>query len=109
MSVLDDLTFDAAGLIPAVIQQYDSGLVLMVGYMDRAAVERTLSSGRVWFWSRSRAEYWRKGDTSGNIQRVHQVSTDCDGDALLVKVDQTGPACHTGTKSCFDTRELSVN
>jgi phosphoribosyl-AMP cyclohydrolase len=100
------LRFGADGLIPAVVQQHDSGRVLMVGYMDATAVERTLTSGRVWFWSRSRREYWRKGDTSGHIQLVKSVAADCDGDALLVRVDQTGPACHTGSASCFEGREL---
>jgi phosphoribosyl-AMP cyclohydrolase len=96
----------ADGLIPAVIQQHDSGQVLMVGYMDREAVRRTLTSGRVWFWSRSRQEYWRKGDTSGHIQLVKSVAADCDGDALLVRVDQIGAACHTGARTCFEGREL---
>jgi phosphoribosyl-AMP cyclohydrolase len=100
------VAFGADGLVPAVIQQHDSGEVLMVGYMDAVALERTLTSGRVWFWSRSRREYWRKGDTSGHEQHVKSVAADCDGDALLVKVNQLGAACHTGTRSCFDGREL---
>ncbi|MDR2373386.1 MAG: phosphoribosyl-AMP cyclohydrolase [Bifidobacteriaceae bacterium] len=100
------LKFGADGLIPAVIQRHDNGEVLMVGYMDRTAVERTLTSGRVWFWSRSRQAYWRKGDTSGHVQFVKSVAADCDGDALLVRVEQIGPACHTGTPSCFTGREL---
>jgi phosphoribosyl-AMP cyclohydrolase len=103
-----DLKFDQAGLIPAVIQQYDTGKVLMLGYMDREAVDRTLTTGRVWFWSRSRQEYWRKGDTSGHIQHVKSVAADCDGDTLLVQVDQVGAACHTGTLSCFDGRDLAA-
>jgi phosphoribosyl-AMP cyclohydrolase len=103
----DVLNFNADGLIPAVIQQHDTGEVLMVGYMDATALERTLTSGRVWFWSRSRGEYWRKGDTSGHVQHVKSVAADCDGDALLVKVDQVGPACHTGTRTCFDGRDLT--
>lgn len=93
---------DAHGLVPAVIQEESSGRVLMLGWMDDEALHRTLTTGRVVFWSRSRGEYWRKGDTSGNIQLVRGVELDCDGDALLVRVHQHGPACHTGTHSCFD-------
>ena len=90
------------GLVAAVVQQYDSRQVLMVGYMDEEALRRTLTTGRVTFWSRSRREYWRKGDTSGHVQYVKGVSIDCDGDALLIEVDQVGAACHTGTRSCFE-------
>lgn len=97
---------DAQGLVAAVVQQYDSLEVLMLGWMDEEALRRTLTTGRVTFWSRSRNEYWRKGDTSGHFQYVKSVSIDCDGDALLVKVDQIGAACHTGTHTCFDDREL---
>jgi phosphoribosyl-AMP cyclohydrolase len=104
--IADLLTRDAAGLVPAVIQQYDSGEVLMVGWMDDEALHRTLTSGRTTFWSRSRQEYWVKGETSGNRQWVQEVRLDCDGDTLLVKVDQEGPACHTGTRTCFDDRQL---
>ena len=93
---------DAKGLVAAVIQQYDTREVLMVGYMNDEALRRTLTTGRVTFWSRSRQEYWRKGDTSGHAQYVKGVSLDCDGDALLVEVDQVGAACHTGKRSCFD-------
>lgn len=93
---------DDQGLVAAVIQQYDSLQVLMVGYMDEEALRRTLTTGRVTFWSRSRQEYWRKGDTSGHVQYVKGVSLDCDGDALLVQVDQVGAACHTGARSCFE-------
>lgn len=93
---------DSLGLVTAVIQQYDSRQVLMVGYMNEEALRRTLSTGRVTFWSRSRQEYWCKGDTSGHVQYVKGVSLDCDGDALLVEVDQVGAACHTGTRSCFE-------
>ncbi|MBB2954790.1 phosphoribosyl-AMP cyclohydrolase [Bifidobacterium commune] len=96
------LKHDANGLVVAVIQQYDTGRVLMVGYMNDEALRRTLTTGRVTFWSRSRQEYWRKGDTSGHAQYVKDVSLDCDGDALLVEVDQVGAACHTGAHSCFD-------
>jgi phosphoribosyl-AMP cyclohydrolase len=95
------LKFDAAGLVPAVIQQYDTREVLMLAWMDAEAVRRTCTTGRTWFWSRSRAEYWCKGETSGNIQRVVEAWYDCDGDALLVAVDQTGVACHTGERTCF--------
>ena len=90
---------DAKGLVAAVVQQYDTHEVLMVGYMNDEALRRTLTTGRVTFWSRSRQEYWRKGDTSGHVQYVKGVSLDCDGDALLVEVDQVGAACHTGTSS----------
>ena len=93
---------DPAGLVAAVVQQHDSREVLMVGWMDDEALHRTLTSGRVTFWSRSRQEYWRKGDTSGHVQWVKGVSLDCDGDALLVEVDQVGAACHTGAHSCFE-------
>ena len=96
------LKHDDKGLVAAVIQQYDTHEVLMVGYMDDEALRRTLTSGRVTFWSRSRQEYWRKGDTSGHVQYVKSVALDCDGDALLVQVDQVGAACHTGKRSCFD-------
>ena len=95
------LKFDSAGLIPAVVQQYDKREVLMLAWMDAEAVRRTCTTGRTWFWSRSRREYWCKGETSGNIQGVVEVWSDCDGDALLVAVDQTGVACHTGQRSCF--------
>ncbi len=92
---------DAQGLVAAVVQQHDTREVLMVGWMDDEALARTLTEGRVTFWSRSRQEYWRKGDTSGHYQYVKAVSLDCDGDALLVSVDQVGAACHTGTRTCF--------
>ncbi|WP_104164619.1 phosphoribosyl-AMP cyclohydrolase [Arthrobacter sp. SX1312] len=97
---------DDAGLVAAVVQQYDTLEVLMLGWMDEEALRRTLSTGRVTFYSRSRAEYWRKGDTSGHRQWVKGVALDCDGDALLVTVDQEGAACHTGTRTCFDGRAL---
>ena len=99
---------DEHGLVAAVVQQHDSGDVLMVGWMDDEAVRRTLTEGRVTFWSRSRQEYWRKGDTSGHVQWVKGVRLDCDGDALLVSVDQVGAACHTGDRTCFDARVLPV-
>ena len=97
------VAFNADGLVPAIIQQHDTGEVLMLGWMDAEALRRTLTEGRVTFWSRSRGEYWRKGDTSGHAQYVRSVALDCDGDALLVRVDQVGAACHTGERSCFFT------
>ena len=93
---------DARGLVAAVIQQYDTHEVLMVGYMNDEALRRTLTTGRVTFWSRSRQEYWRKGDTSGHVQYVKSLALDCDGDAILVQVDQVGAACHTGKRPCFE-------
>jgi phosphoribosyl-AMP cyclohydrolase len=93
---------DALGLVPAVVQQHDTGEVLMVGWMDDEALHRTLTTGRTTFWSRSRQEYWVKGETSGHRQHVQEVRLDCDGDTLLVRVDQEGPACHTGARTCFD-------
>jgi phosphoribosyl-AMP cyclohydrolase len=106
--ITDRLKRDRDGLVCAVVQQHDTGQVLMVGWMDDEALRRTLTTGRVTFWSRSRQEYWRKGDTSGHVQQVHGVALDCDGDALLLHVDQTGVACHTGTTSCFTGRELPL-
>jgi phosphoribosyl-AMP cyclohydrolase len=99
---------DAAGLVVAVVQQYDTGEVLMVGWMDDEALRRTLHTGRATYWSRSRQDYWVKGETSGHLQRVQSVALDCDGDSLLVRVDQVGPACHTGARSCFDSGELPL-
>lgn len=94
---------DEAGLVAAVIQDEGTQDVLMVGWMDDEALRRTLTQGRVTFWSRSREEYWRKGDTSGHAQYVKSVALDCDGDALLVRVEQVGAACHTGERTCFFT------
>ena len=102
------LSRSAQGLVAAVVQQQGTNEVLMVGWMDDEALHRTLTTGRATYWSRSRSEYWRKGDTSGNVQHVREVRLDCDGDALLVVVDQVGPACHTGAHSCFDTDPLLV-
>lgn len=96
--------WDERGLVPAVVQDAATGQVLMLAYMNREALERTLASGRTWFYSRSRGELWPKGETSGNRQEVREVALDCDGDAILVKVDQTGAACHTGERSCFFRR-----
>ena len=95
------VAFNADGLVPAIIQQHDTGEVLMLGWMDAEALRRTLTEGRVTFWSRSRQEYWRKGDTSGHAQYVRSVEIDCDGDAVLVQVEQIGAACHTGERTCF--------
>ncbi|MEV7428865.1 phosphoribosyl-AMP cyclohydrolase [Nocardioides sp. NPDC092400] len=104
--IADRLKRTADGLVPAVVQQHDTGEVLMLGWMDDEALHRTLTTGRATYWSRSRQEYWIKGATSGNVQWVKQVRLDCDGDTLLVKVDQEGAACHTGDRTCFDAVEL---
>ena len=103
-ALLEALQFDAAGLIPAIAQQHDSGEVLMLAWMTREAVEETLATGRVCYWSRSRQRLWRKGETSGHVQRLVEMRLDCDGDTLLLRVDQEGPACHTGERSCFFRR-----
>ncbi len=105
-SRIAQVAWNAEGLAPAIVQQWDSREVLMLAWMDREALRRTLTSGRVTYWSRSRREYWRKGDTSGNIQVVRGARLDCDGDAILLLVDQSGPACHTGTRTCFDAVDL---
>jgi len=99
--VAELLRRDPAGLVAAVVQQHDTGEVLMLAWMDDEALHRTLTTGRATYWSRSRNEYWVKGETSGHRQWVRDVRLDCDGDALLVVVDQEGPACHTGERSCF--------
>ena len=101
-SIAARLKRDADGLVAAIIQDQASGQVLMLGWMNDEALGRTLDQGRVTFWSRSRQEYWRKGDTSGHVQYVRSIAIDCDGDALLITVDQTGAACHTGTFTCFE-------
>jgi len=95
------LKFDKKGLIPAIVQDYKTGEVLMVAYMNRASLRRTLKSGKACYWSRSRRKFWTKGETSGNFQFVKAVYYDCDKDALLIKVRQKGVACHTGNRSCF--------
>ncbi|MGI6878202.1 phosphoribosyl-AMP cyclohydrolase [Microbacterium sp. gxy059] len=100
--------FDAQGLVPAIVQQHDTREVLMLAWMDREALRRTLVEGRVTYWSRSRGEYWRKGDTSGHIQRVRGARIDCDADVVLLFVEQTGAACHTGTRTCFDGDERDL-
>ena len=107
-AVADRLKRTADGLVPAVMQQHDTGEVLMLGWMDDEALARTMATGRATYWSRSREEYWVKGETSGHRQWVREIRLDCDRDTLLVKVDQVGPACHTGTRSCFDDRVLDA-
>lgn len=104
--VLERAQFAADGLLPAIIQQWDTKEVLMLGYMNAEALTRTLTEGRVTFYSRSRQELWRKGDTSGHRQYVRSAALDCDRDALLVGVEQVGPACHTGAHSCFEVDPL---
>jgi phosphoribosyl-AMP cyclohydrolase len=99
---------NADGMLPAVVQQYDSGEVLMLAWMDDEALHRTLTTGRGTYYSRSRKEYWVKGQTSGHVQHVKSVALDCDADTVLVRVDQVGPACHTGSRTCFDGRELTL-
>jgi phosphoribosyl-ATP pyrophosphohydrolase len=100
----EELTYDERGLIPAVVQEAETGEVLMVAWMDRDAVAKTLTSGLTHFWSRSRGKPWRKGETSGHVQHVQSVYADCDGDTLMVQVHQEGVACHTGARTCFFTR-----
>ncbi len=99
--VLSELKYNADGLIPAIAQQYDSGEVLMLAWMNKVSIEETLQTKRVCYWSRSRQAFWRKGESSGQIQQLKEMGFDCDADTLLLKVDQTGPACHTGRRSCF--------
>ncbi len=99
--VLAVLVFNEAGLVPAIAQRHDSGEVLMMAWMNRDAVGETLRTGRVCYWSRSRGALWRKGETSGNTQGLVDFMVDCDGDTVLLKVDQQGPACHTGRPTCF--------
>ena len=105
-SIAARLKRDRDGLVVAVAQQHDTGEVLMVGWMDDEALHRTLTTGRCTYWSRSRNEYWVKGDTSGSQQWVKSVALDCDGDTLLVRVDQIGGACHTGDRTCFEAVDL---
>jgi len=101
MEFIDSLTFNDDGLIPAVAQQYDSSEVLMMAWMNKASIEESLETGRVCYWSRSRQAFWRKGESSGQVQMLKEFRVDCDGDTLLLMVDQTGPACHTGRRTCF--------
>ena len=98
---LDALRWNADGLVPAIAQQHDSGEVLMMAWMNRESLEETLATGRVCYWSRSRQALWRKGESSGQVQQLRELRVDCDGDTLLLRVDQTGPACHTGRRDCF--------
>jgi phosphoribosyl-AMP cyclohydrolase len=98
---LNALKFNQDGLIPAIAQQYDSGEVLMMAWMNQASIEETLKTNHVCYWSRSRQAYWRKGESSGQVQMLKELRIDCDADTLLIKVDQTGPACHTGRRQCF--------
>ena len=107
-AIADRLKRDPAGLIAAVIQQHDTREVLMVGWMDDEALHRTLTTGRATFWSRSRQEYWVKGESSGHRQWVRSAALDCDGDTVLITVDQEGAACHTGDRTCFDAGALPV-
>lgn len=100
-TILDAVRFNADGLIPAIAQQHDSGEVLMMAWMNRESLEETLATGRVCYWSRSRQKLWRKGESSGQQQHLRGARLDCDGDTLLLQVEQTGPACHTGRRSCF--------
>lgn len=99
--MIENIKFDEKGLVPAIIQDYKSGQVLMLAYMNAESLQKTIETGRTWFYSRSRQELWNKGGTSGHIQEVKNIRYDCDGDALLIKVEQTGVACHTGHYSCF--------
>lgn len=101
-NIPDGVKFNDAGLVPAIVQDESSKAVLMMAWMNKEALERTLQEGRVSYFSRSRKELWRKGDTSGNVQWATAVALDCDGDTLLITVKQTGPACHTGQQTCFD-------
>jgi phosphoribosyl-AMP cyclohydrolase len=100
-AVIQRLVFDGAGLIPAIAQQFDTGEVLMVAWMNADAVRETLTTGRVCYWSRSRKSLWRKGESSGQVQTLKEFRWDCDGDTLLLQVDQVGVACHTGRRNCF--------
>ena len=101
---LDGLRWNAEGLVPAIAQQHDSGEVLMMAWMNREALDETLQTGRVCYWSRSRQKLWRKGESSGQVQVLKEMRFDCDGDTVLLRVDQTGPACHTGWRDCFYNR-----
>lgn len=100
-TAIQAIKFNADGLVPAIAQQYDSREVLMMAWMNLESIRETLQTGRVCYWSRSRQKYWRKGESSGQVQKLKELRIDCDGDTLLLLVDQTGPACHTGRKSCF--------
>jgi phosphoribosyl-AMP cyclohydrolase len=101
MSIYDNLKFNSDGLIPAIVQEQASGRVLMMAWMNRAALEKTIATGKTHFWSRSRQKFWMKGESSGHVQSVKDVAFDCDGDTLLIQVEQKGAACHEGYRSCF--------
>jgi phosphoribosyl-AMP cyclohydrolase len=101
VKLINNLQFNEKGLIPAIAQDADTGEVLMLGYMNEEALRRTLASGEVWFYSRSRQELWHKGETSGNIIKVRSIWKDCDSDTILIRGQPTGPVCHTGNKTCF--------
>lgn len=105
-SVFDHLKFDSDGLIPAIIQSAETSRVIMFAYMNHESLSQTIETGETVFWSRSRAELWHKGATSGNTQTVVSIETDCDSDSLLIRVFENGPACHTGSESCFDVQTL---
>jgi phosphoribosyl-AMP cyclohydrolase len=104
MPYLDEVKFDDSGLVTAIAVDVEDGRVLMVAYMDREALRRTVETGKATYWSRSRQEYWVKGSTSGHVQRVQSIRRDCDGDAVLLEVQQTGAACHEGYRSCFSRK-----
>ncbi len=99
-----EFKFDKDGLIPAIAQDMTTGEVLMLAYMNKESLEKTIKEKRAWYWSRSRKKFWMKGETSGNVQDVKEIYYDCDADAILLKIEQTGPACHTGNRSCFFNR-----
>ena len=104
----NSITFDEHGLVPCIVQDWSTGEVLTLAYMNREALDRTRSTGETWFWSRSRGELWHKGETSGNVQSVRALRYDCDADALLALVEPAGPACHTGERTCFHNGELDT-
>ncbi|MDR2590668.1 MAG: bifunctional phosphoribosyl-AMP cyclohydrolase/phosphoribosyl-ATP diphosphatase HisIE, partial [Oscillospiraceae bacterium] len=106
---IDSLKFDENGLIPAIITDVITGSVLMLAYMNKESLEISINEGKTCFWSRSRKELWRKGETSGNIQHIIDIKTDCDNDTLLISVKKDGPACHTGADSCFGVNDFSIN
>jgi len=104
MSLIDDIKFDAHGLLPAIAQEASSGRILMLAWMNEKAFRRTVETGFAHYWSRSRGKLWKKGETSGHVQKVLEMYLDCDGDTLLLRIEQTGPACHTNRPSCFYRR-----
>lgn len=104
--VIDNVAFNSDGLVPAIVQSSQGGRVLMLAWMNAEALAMTIESGETVFWSRSRRELWHKGETSGHVQKVVSIEMDCDSDALLIRVEEAGPACHNGTESCFDTTLL---